>query len=590
MITDVSQSNLSDVFNPDKGIVFKVPPYQREYAWGKYEREKLFDDIDENDRGYFLGLLICIHSTPDPHAPVQYQEVVDGQQRLISLSLLLAAIYKVLTNIQEDFTNSFYELETLKRRIVLSSANESRVIPQNQNGNQTDYFTVLSNFGLIQVDEVLNNFGNRRISQTFEYFRNRILCLNINQIIELLRKLEATCIVKIQVANWADAYTLFNSLNNRGLPLTIVDVIKNTLLAQIDRQNLDLNVNYRQWSRLLENLQNDFRVQERFLRQFYNVFKPRYQNVVNENIATRKKILPIYEKLISHDVQLIFDHLVNAGKNYSIILSPTENEDIDDELKKKLVMLERIQAAPSYALLLYLFENKQNLQISDNELSEIVDYLVKFFVRRHLTDTPPTRDLDRIFMQIANDLENPQESIFEFIRKQLTSMLAPDEEFHNKLSGSIYFDNYAVARFILCTLEEELYINDENYKDLWMQKNNNYVWTIEHIFPQGENIPSDWINMIADGEPTDAVRYQELYVHKLGNLTITRYNPQLSNMSFERKRDRKDDKGLYIGYRNELGLNNDLKSETEWTINKIDTRTENLVEQCKSLFNLPGIG
>ena len=588
MITSVTQLDLSDIFPADKDIVFKIPPYQREYDWTKYQRESLFDDIDENDPGYFLGSIICIHQTPDPHDNVQYQDVVDGQQRLVALSLLLASHYQVLKlrAAQHDFEISAYELETLKRRIVLSSADESRVIPQIQNNNKDDYRTVLSNIGLIQYNVAPSNFGNRRISQTFEYFQKRIEKLDLDDIIAFLRKLERTCFVKIQVSTMADAYTLFNSLNNRGLPLSIVDVIKNALLARLDKLDREkLTCYYNQWSRLLENLQHDYRIQERFLRQFYNVFKTRYQRVAKEDIATRTKLLPIYEKLINNDAVSFFQEILRAGKHYSIILSPTEDNSISDTLEKHLLTLGKIQAAPSYALLLYLFEKREELQIEDDELSSIIDTLVRFFVRRHLTDTPPTRELDRFFMQIANNLEQPRRLLSSYIKEQLIKVSASDEEFIDKLGGPIYYDNAAVTRFILCALAERT-MTRELCPDLWIQKHKRYDWTVEHIFPQGENIPEEWIQMIANGNREEANQIQVSHVHKLGNLTITKYNSQLSNMSFERKRDRKDENHQYIGYRNNLSLNENLKSETAWTKNKIENRTEKLVVKSMELFNL----
>ena len=89
----------------------------------------------------------------------------------------------------------------------------------------------------------------------------------------------------------------------------------------------------------------------------------------------------------------------------------------------------------------------------------------------------------------------------------------------------------------------------ETFKDLWSQveygRNGKkvYEWTIEHIFPEGENVPDDWVKMIANGDKELAQDYRDKYVHKLGNLTVTGYNSKLSNMSFERKRDRQNENG-----------------------------------------------
>ena len=106
---------------------------------------------------------------------------------------------------------------------------------------------------------------------------------------------------------------------------------------------------------------------------------------------------------------------------------------------------------------------------------------------------------------------------------------------------------------------EEGHKTKEIYVDLWEKdKNKKYIWTIKDIFPQGKNIPKDWIDMIAEGDKIKAEELQKDWGHKLGNLTLTGYNSKLSNFSFEKKRDRKDKSGNHIGYRNELYLNKEF--------------------------------
>ena len=127
----------------------------------------------------------------------------------------------------------------------------------------------------------------------------------------------------------------------------------------------------------------------------------------------------------------------------------------------------------------------------------------------------------------------------------------------------------------------------ENEKDLWRKTNNNqYVWSIEHIFPQGPNIPDAWVEMIANGDRSKAKEYQSLYVHTFGNLTITGYNSTLSNKAFSEKKERKDANGQYIGYRNGLNLNNDVCDKEEWTVEIIRARTDHMVGEILNMFAL----
>ena len=138
---------------------------------------------------------------------------------------------------------------------------------------------------------------------------------------------------------------------------------------------------------------------------------------------------------------------------------------------------------------------------------------------------------------------------------------------------------------MLCSLEEE-YMTRERQIDLWEVKGKQYVWTIEHIFPQGENIPQSWVDMVAQGDVALAKTYLDSHVHKLGNLTISGYNSSLGNKSFSDKRDRVDNKGKFVGYKNNLHLNQDLENEDDWTIEKIDYRTNRLVERILNKYSL----
>lgn len=215
--------------------------------------------------------------------------------------------------------------------------------------------------------------------------------------------------------------------------------------------------------------------------------------------------------------------------------------------------------------------------------------MITFFVRRNLTDTPPTRDLTSIFMSIIDDIEQKAikgRQVFNLIRERLTASLAPDAVFEEKLRGPIYADNYDVARFVLCRIAENG-MTRETAVDLWKRNNNGmYIWTIEHIFPEGENIPKEWVDMIAAGDQQKAKEIQSQCVHALGNLTITGYNSTLSNKPFTEKRDRKDSEGNFIGYRNGLNLNSSVASQEEWTAPKIAHRTDSLVGKILQMFRM----
>ena len=305
-------------------------------------------------------------------------------------------------------------------------------------------------------------------------------------------------------------------------------------------------------------------------------------------VATRSNLIQIYEKLINHDAKDCLQKICLAGRLYALFLSRNQDDAIIG-LEKPLKDLERIQGAPSYLLMLYLLVRKDALLLDNADLAEIVSLLVRFFVRRNLTDTPPTRDLTRLFMTIIDKLSGlSSKTIVKTIRESLIAISASDESFSCKLEGPIYEENSGVTRFVLCTLAEQS-MTKETWVDLWRFEIKQFVWTIEHIFPQGENIPPSWVSMIAAGDEIKAKEVQQIYVHKLGNLTISGFNSALGNKSFDEKRDRIDRQGRSVGYKNGLKLNEDLASSETWSVAQINARTNKLVEQAKALFKLDGV-
>jgi hypothetical protein len=109
---------------------------------------------------------------------------------------------------------------------------------------------------------------------------------------------------------------------------------------------------------------------------------------------------------------------------------------------------------------------------------------------------------------------------------------------------------------------------------------------VEHILPQGENIPEHWVTMVADGDKYMAREVRENWVHKLGNLTLTGYNSQLSNMSLDKKQNRKSSDGKFIGFKNGLTINESIHDTPSWRAENIKDRTDLLVEKTIEIFQL----
>ena len=613
MIKQVAHPTVSDIFAINSNVVYRIPKYQREYTWGINDWDALFNDVTENDFGYFLGSYICVNSGSLNGTTL---EVIDGQQRFTTIMLLLTALYEKLIALKEqmdedertDLANLRNELANKKQTYTSDGTKRTeyiqRLILQKQNMNDEDFSFVLSDKGIITGQKAQpKNFGNRRISKAYKHFGKLIdeevadakeENPNINDVgalFGIVRKFENAIMVGIEVDTNKDAYMLFESLNHRGVPLSALDLIKNTLIASAESK-ADADNSYEIWKQILFNVgQDDYSVQERFFRQYYNSFREELNAPYKSSdkkyylgyLATRTTLLDIYEKMIKSDYKLLLDDLLHKSKIYALITNNSEDEYI---YTSSLADLERIAGAPSYILLLYVISNQQELGLTDENLDEIIKTLITFFVRRNVTDVPNTRKLTQLFIDIISEVKVLRGAeVVSAVSEKLISVSAPDEAFESKLRGSIYDENPEATRFILCSIEAQ-HQTKEIYSDLWARDNSNkYVWTIEHIFPEGENIPDAWVDMIAGGDKDRARQYRSDYVHTLGNLTITGYNQNLSNMSFEQKKDRKSkDKAKDMGYRNGLYLNQTVVNEDSWTIDKIKARTNMLVQTLKDMY------
>lgn len=605
MIKKVHPYKISQIFEIESKMIYKIPKYQREYTWGINEWNQLFNDVVSNEEGYFLGSYICVSTST---MGIPELEVIDGQQRFTTISILLAAIYAKLNNNRDNLDeDDISTLINIKKELTYSEEKgiyKPKLLPQVQNSNLYDYLSLLYENKIISEKiKKPSNAGNRRIYKAFKHF-NKCIDEYINEksdennneisiLLELKDKFNEAVIVGIEVDSHKDAYMLFESLNNRGIPLSAVDLIKNTLISASEISNKSDEC-YEEWKIALGYLTDEYSTQERFFRQYYNAFREELNKpFLNENpskkyplayLATRTTLLEIYEKLIKKDFNIFLNNLIKEARIYSVIIN---NSDEDKIYKDKLLDLERIQGAPSYILLLYILTEQERLNITEKQVLELVDMLTIFFVRRNITDIPNTRNLNKIFMDIIENIKNMKgEEICNYIKSYLRKISASDEIFEQKLRGPVYDENPEATRYILCSIEL-LHQSKEIYTDLWSRDNSNkYVWTIEHIFPEGQNIPESWVNMIAKGKRDVAKEYLEKYVHTLGNLTITGYNQNLSNMSFINKRDRKSKDGKDIGYRNGLFLNEDVVNQDDWTITKINNRTDKIIGILMDLFKI----
>ena len=411
--------NSDSLFTPNTEkiqTVFKIPAYQRPYVWKQSEWDKLFDDIEGNDAGYFVGAILCVDKGNRDEKDYAVCEVIDGQQRLTTLSLLLTAIYSVL----DDYSKMAFvkgnprlsekisdKKKSLKNQLIVEAVNDkfiTRVIPQ-YDDNRDDYFHII--IGTLGIDEA--DFSKplqtgkvdarRQLNRAYSYFQKRIknyavdedgkndIDRQVKRIFEFSLKVNSTTVVMITAESESNANMLFEALNNRGVPLTITHLIRNKLLGEIksasqSESKLQFEFDYYKdkWNKILgEGLfkSDDKEIssgeQERFFRQSYNAYRFNWINDYPNNkqfisVGKKANLYDAYSEMINLAPEKTFKQIMESAELY-LKLQGDDANGISKNLNSLYKDLNHINGTTSYTLLLYLVKNRNSLNLQDSDLA-----------------------------------------------------------------------------------------------------------------------------------------------------------------------------------------------------------------------------
>lgn len=562
---------LAAIFQTNSSVHYVIPVYQRNYSWKDEQIETLFDDIKNEDIGYYVGNLLI-------NTDASSNNVIDGQQRLTTLSLMLLAIHENLTSFYQKMNQTDPDFEKvsearldIKRQILDGDVVRLRLLDKDQ--------TVWENLVKVLQGENPGKWGNYFLSKRYKYIRNELLKGPLfstpSELLTFYKKLVNIELLQISVPNISDAYQVFASLNSKGMPLTPLDLLKNVYLSKSGDSN--------KWNKLKEgfkkNDEEDAAKLTSFILNNYDAFE-----TDSTSSLTKGKIVKSYDKIFKSKGADYIDVLIKRAKVYLKIANT------DNAYRWDLSGLAKLDATTCYPLVLNLLCNQVNYDLSDAQFNDILADLIKLYVQRNIALTPKASNLRSSLNGLRKAIvENGWKSneLVNKIHEKIKTLQPRWDSVHLALQDGIYDKNKKTTRFILISLERNYgtFFNKSNPDSLDdYDSNGNLRWSIEHIIPQGIHLLDTWKDTLSPDDRDLATEIQAQYVHRLGNLTLTPYNSEMGNKSFVEKKEFKVSDSL-VGLSLKIYLNDSIdKSKNTFGINELKLRQAALEEKMKEVF------
>lgn len=586
---------ISEIFSINGTDKYSIPIYQRNYSWEFNQIETLFNDIKDEEEGYYIGNLLISKNDTD------LLEIVDGQQRLTTIALMLVAIYQFLnTGFNGKFDQRIGAIKFDIKRQLLFKGDIEKPRYKLSEYDQEAFISLIKKY-ILELDVKIQD--NKKFTK--KYFRIYQLISeefynNFNELDNFYsNKLINIKILRITVNNLSDAYSVFSSLNSKGMPLSLIDLLKNEFL-KISTNNNSSKKSLDSWNNLLSLFEQDGETNTKNVTQFLLYNYDTYESLVGSSI-TKNRALNEYIKIIKNEPINYVNKLIQRANWFLYLKNQTDKVHSNNYVNDISRTLSYLDTAQAFPLLMYLFDQQENLKLEDNDLIIILKKVRNFFIIRNVTQRPKASNIRAIYLNLNRKIRTESLSakeIISVITKTIKAESDSVDEFKNRLlENGIYDKNPSTARLILIELERSKtsYFNKSNIDSLEdyvihsKNKTKQLQWSIEHILPQGD-LPNHWISKLGSDYEV-AKDIQERNVHKLGNLTLTPYNSEQGQKSFIEKRDIKDSNN-FVGLRLGLYINNSIKKDdkwedqTTWNESDINRRNNNLVNEIIDLFEL----
>ncbi|MFP6168010.1 DUF262 domain-containing protein [Helicobacter pylori] len=555
---DAKATTLLKFFEENQNNQFVIPIYQRLYSWEKEQCEQLWDDIIKiggNDKmnGHFIGSILYVRVDDTHSSPLL---IIDGQQRLTTITLLFIALRNHLSE----------EVEILKK--FSRKKIESYLINSDKDGDnkfrlilsESDKDTLLS---LIDENKRKPSEPSSKIMENFKLFEEWIR-KNTDKLETIFKGLDKLMIVWIALKKGKDdPQLIFESMNSKGIELTQADLIRNYIIMETEVEKQEDF--YNQYWRAME---EDFKQNE----TLFNQFVRHYLTIKTGKIPNEKRVHEAFKRYQQErgiETEVLLQDL---QKYCGYFCQIAFKKEADKDLNKALGFLVDLEMDVVYPLLLELYSDYSDGVLSDQDFTSII-YLTESYICRRAVCGIPSNGLNKFFPSFTKKIDKKQylKSVEEHFGSLTGNQKFPNDfEFKDSfITKELYGRNKTKKKKTKYFLErlESFERNERVYT---------HEYTIEHIMPQ--TLTEEWKRDL--GENFQAIH--DKYLHTIGNLTLTGYNSEYSNKSFQEKRDM--EKGFK---QSPLKLNQSLKDLESFGEKKIEKRANDLADWALKIWTYP---
>ncbi|AKL96174.1 hypothetical protein CACET_c27290 [Clostridium aceticum] len=538
---------------------FIIPVFQRNYDWKAEQCIQLFKDIesveiDEERKSHFLGTIVYISNSEVDMIDFHEYVLIDGQQRITTTILLLKALHDTLQEKEDkeciNLRNRIYDFYLTNR--YADEVHKFRLKP------------------MIDDDVVFQRLMNNDfdfIDKTSRIYKNYILFIELinnsqMSVMEIFEGIKKLIVVYIGLKRGEDdPQLIFESLNSTGLSLSEADLIRNYIL--MEREPSEQEELYKKYWYKIEKILGNENISD-FIRDYLTMKQNDIPNKNNIYVEFKKYV----RKNSYQNIELILEDILYYSKIYVRFLNDIE---VDKDIKEVIKDIRDLKVTVSYPFLMEVYSDYEQGIISKEVLINTYKLIETYVFRRLICDSP-TNSLNKVFKNLAKELKENKDYenryydylVSILLNKKYSAAFPLDSEFkHEFLTRNMY--KFKHSRYLLEHLENE---NNKEKVDV-------NTLSIEHIMPQ--KLDAKWTLKLGN----NAQSIHGKYLHNIGNLTLTGYNSNLSNKSFEDKK--------IILEKSRLKLNENLYSSESWNEEEIEKRANELFKTAIKCWKMPKV-